>query len=181
MKTTGISGLFFTAVAAATMTCAAALLASSNANAANQISLSGAIAQSCSINVTADGNASALNLAASGAQRVQVGTIAQSCNKKAGYTIAVTSTNCAAGAKVIGSVSGDSLAYSVEANNPTTGGSTAVVTGLLAAVCTGQNARTVTNAKIPSEDSTVFVNYTGSTGLAADTYQDTLTFTMTVN
>ncbi len=63
----------------------------------------------------------------------------------------------------------------------TTGGSSAIVTGLLATACTGQNARVVSNAKINGENSTLFVNYTGDGGLSADTYQDTLTLTMNVN
>lgn len=156
-----------------------------SAAAAATLTLTGSITQNCTVNVTADPGATTLNLTAAGAQRVQVGTVSQSCNKKAGYTIAVTSSHCAsptpAGAKLQGSVGSETLRYSVESNNPTTGGSTATVTGLLATSCTNQNARTVTNAKINGENSTFFVNYTGDSTLAADTYQDTLTITMNVN
>lgn len=151
---------------------------------ATQITLTGTVAQNCTIDVTADANASSLNLTAAGSQHVQIGTILQNCNKKAGYTVTVTSANCAtgtAGAKVIGALaSPENLAYSVSATNPSTGGSTNP-TGLLATVCTAQVARTVTNAKISGETSTVFADYTGNTALAADTYTDTLTFTMNVN
>ena len=162
----------------------AALCVSDGVQAATQITMTGSVAQNCTINVTADPNASALNLTATGTQRIQVGTVLQNCNKRAGYSIAVTSTNCAAaptGAKLVGTVSGDTLAYAVESDNPTTGGSSATVTGLLASACTGQNARAVSNAKISAENSTVFISYTGSTSLSADSYQDTLTFTMNVN
>lgn len=162
---------------------AAAFAAWTAAHAASQILLNGAVGQNCSINVTTDSGASTLDLTTSGAHRVLVGTVAQTCNKKAGYSIAVTSTNCAAapaGAKLIGTASGEALSYSVESNNPTTGGSSATVTGLLATTCTGQNARVVSNAKINGENSTVYVNYTGNGALSADTYQDTLTLTMNV-
>ncbi|MHB1204666.1 MAG: hypothetical protein ACYCZX_03785 [Rhodospirillaceae bacterium] len=154
------------------------------AQGASQIILNGSVSQNCAINVTPDAGASTLDLTTSGARRVQVGAVSQTCNKKAGYSLAVTSANCAAapaGAKLTGSTAGATLAYSVESNNPTTGGSSAIVTGLLATACTGQNARVVSNAKINGENSTLFVNYTGDGGLSADTYQDTLTLTMNVN
>jgi len=151
--------------------------------AANDILLQGTVAQNCTIDVTAAAAASNLPLTTAGAQRVQVGAVQQSCNKKVGYTLAVTSATCAtapAGAKVADSVSGEFLAYSGEFANPTTGGSQASVTGLLATTCTGQVGRDVTSAKIVGESSTVFVNFTGDAGLAAGTYQDTLTITMNV-
>jgi hypothetical protein len=151
--------------------------------AANDIILQGTVAQNCTVDVTTDAAAGNLPLTSTGAQRVQVGSVLQNCNKKVGYTLAVTSANCAAaptGAKVADSVSGEYLVYSGEFANPTTGGSTASVTGLLASACTGQTGRDVTNAKIISETSTVYVNFTGDAGLAAGTYQDTLTITMNV-
>lgn len=151
--------------------------------AANDILLQGTVAQNCTVDVIAAAAASNLPLTTPGAQRVQVGTVQQNCNKKVGYTLAVTSATCAtapAGAKVIDAVSGESLAYSGEFANPTTGGSQASVTGLLATVCTAQIGRDVTDAKVVGETSTVFVNFTGDGGLAAGTYQDTLTITMNV-
>jgi hypothetical protein len=152
--------------------------------AANQILLQGTVAQNCTINVTANPSASNLPLTASGAQHVTVGTVLQSCNKKNGYTLVVTSANCASpvptGAKVYDSVSGDYLSYSAEFTNPTTGGSASDVTGLLGSACSGQNGRDVTNAKISNETSTVYVNFTGSSTLSAATYTDTLTITMNV-
>lgn len=150
--------------------------------AAVTIPLSGTVAQNCTIDVTTTANASNLDLI-DGVQHVQVGNVNQSCNKKAGYTLSLTSANCAtptpAGAKVYDSVSGEFLAYSGEFINPTTGGSSSDVTGLLATVCSGQTARDVTNAKVNNEDSTVWVNYTGNATLAAGTYTDTLTVTLT--
>lgn len=151
--------------------------------AANDILLQGTVAQNCTVDVTATAGATTLPLTTAGAQRVQVGSVLQNCNKKLGYTLAVTSASCAtapAGAKVVDSVSGEYLAYSGEFANPTTGGSTASVTGLLASACAGQTGRDVTNAKITAETSTVYINFTGSADLAAGTYQDTLTITMNV-
>lgn len=151
--------------------------------AATTILLQSTVAASCTVNVNADAGALNLPLTTAGAQRVQVGTAEQSCNKKVGYTLTVASANCAAapiGAKVVDSVSAELLSYSAEFANPTTGGSTASVTGLLASACAGQTGRDVTNWKASAENSTVFINFTGSTGLAAGTYQDTLTLTMNV-
>lgn len=151
--------------------------------AAQNIQLQGTAAQNCTIDVTADAAASTLPLTTAGAQRIQVGTVTQNCNKKAGYTLSVTSANCAAaptGGKVVDAAVGESLSYSGEFANPTTGGSTASVTGLLASACSSQVARDVTNAKIASEISTVFVNFTGDAALAAGTYTDTLTVVLAV-
>jgi hypothetical protein len=151
--------------------------------AANQIVLQGTVAQSCSIAVNQDAAAGNLPLTASGSQRIQVGTVVQNCNRNQGYTLSITSQNCAAqptGAKLIDPASNDRLIYTGEFNNPTTGGSQATVTNLLAQACTGQFGRDVSNAIITSETSAVYVNYTGNAGLTAGTYQDTLTITLNV-
>jgi hypothetical protein len=164
--------------------CGGALFHILPAGAASQITLTGTVAHNCTINVTPSAGASGLNLT-DGAQHVAVGSIAQSCNKKAGYTIVVTSANCTTpaptGAKLVGTSGGEKLGYSVESQNPTTGGRVSTVTGLLASNCTGQNARAVTNAKVTGEVSNIFVNFSGNAALSADTYQDTITFTMNVN
>jgi len=158
------------------------IAAPGNSLAADQgILLQGIVSANCSIAVTADPAASALPLAVAGAQRIKVGTVLQNCNKKTGYTLKVESANCAAlpvGAKVIDPVSGESLPYSVEFNNPTTGGSPAIVANLLANTCQAVAGREVTNAKVVTESSQIYVNYTGSPLLAAGTYQDTVTVTL---
>ena len=149
--------------------------------AANQIILRGTVAANCSINVTPDNNAQNLVLTSTPAQPVVVGTVTQSCNKKAGYTLTVASANCSSGAKLIDpSPGGENLPYSVQFTNPTTGNSTSPVTGLLASACDNPVGRDVSNAKINSELSTVYVAYTGNPNLAAGTYQDTLTLSMNV-
>ena len=133
------------------------------------------------IAVMPDPAAMSLPLTAAVAQRILVGTVLQYCNKKTGYTLVITSANCSTapvGAKVVDTVSGESVPYSVEMDNPTTGGSRAVVSGLLASTCLSAVGRDVLNAKIVYETSQVYASYTGSTLLAAGTYQDTLTFTL---
>jgi hypothetical protein len=152
-------------------------------DAANTILLRGTVAQNCTVDVTTLGTASTLPLTATGAQRIQVGTVLQSCNKKTGYTLTVESQNCVtapAGAKLVDSVSAESLAFSGEFANPTTGGSAASVTNLMSSTCTSQIGRDVTNAKVTAETSTIYVNFTGDATLAAGTYTDTLTITMNV-
>lgn len=151
--------------------------------AANTILLQGTVAHSCSIEVTTDTAAASLPLTSAGAQRVRVGSVQQNCNKRVGYSISVTSQNCAAqptGAKVIDPASNEHLVYSTEFQNPTTGGSQPSVTGLLSQACSGQFGRDVAGAKVSGEVSTVFVNFTGAPSLSAGTYQDTLTLTMNV-
>lgn len=145
--------------------------------------LQSTVAQNCTITATPSAGATNLSLTTTGAQHIEVGTVAQSCNNKNGYTLSLTSANCAAtpaGAKVSDSVSGEYLSYSGEFINPTTGGSSADVMGLLASSCAAANGRDVTNAKIGNETSTLYVNFTGSATLAAGTYQDTLTISITM-
>ncbi len=148
--------------------------------AANTIPLSGTAGAVCSISTTVDPGAANLPITTPGAQTVTVGTVLQSCNIAAGYTLTVASANCASvpiGAKLV--QGSNNLPFSVNATNPTTGGSTASVTGLLGSTCTGQIARDVTGATITSETSTIAAAFTGSATLFPGTYQDTLTFTMT--
>jgi hypothetical protein len=80
-------------------------------------------------------------------------------------------------------LAGEALRYSVEFNNPGTGGSQPTVTGLLDTACTGASkivGREVTNEKVRDEVSRIYVNYNGDSNLAADSYTDTLTITLVV-
>jgi hypothetical protein len=167
----------------------AVLFAPSRARAqtTDSIPLSGTMAQNCTISVTPTASATALDLT-DGAKHVDIGSIVQNCNKKTGYRITVDTDNCSVGtpgAKLIGAATTpETLSFSVEFANPTTGGSDASVTGLLSTQCTGDAyilGRETTGVKISAETSTVYANYTGDSGLAADTYTDTLRITMTVN
>lgn len=151
--------------------------------AANTILLQGTVSHNCTINVVAGTGAGNLPLTAAGAQRVQVGTVVQSCNKSVGYTLEVASQNCGAqptGAKIINPATNEYLAYGVEFTNPATGNSQTAVTGLLTQACSGQFGRDVSGSRIASETSTVFVNFNGNSNLSAGTYQDVLTITMNV-
>ena len=150
--------------------------------AATTILLQGTVAQNCTVSVTTLAAAASLPVSVASPANVNVGTAIQNCNKKVGYTLAVTSANCAAaptGAKLSDAVSAEALAYSVQFTNPTTGGSTATVSGLLATACTAATGRDVTNFKVVGENSGINVAFTGNAGLAAGTYTDTLTITMT--
>lgn len=151
------------------------------------IPLSATVTPNCTIVVTPTGAASALDLSA-GAKQVAIGNILQNCNKKIGYRITVGSDNCAtgtAGAKLIGALaSPENLRYTLVFTNPSTGGSQTLVSGLLSTACSGDDSfilgREVSSAKIINENSTVFADYVGDDGLAADTYTDVVRLTMTV-
>ncbi len=149
--------------------------------AATTILLSGTVMGQCTIAVTPTPQAVELPVITPGAQRVLIGSVVQDCNKKQSYIVSMSSVNCTvapAGGKILEPVSGEYLSYSGEFANPTTGGSTPSVTGLLATACTGQIGRSVNNAKISNETSTVYVNFTGSSTLGAGTYQDTVTISL---
>ena len=158
------------------------------------INVSASVAQNCSIVTTADsglGTALTTALTGSGAQTVTVGTVAQSCNKKAGYTISVSSANCSAttvgsatapvGAKLINSETGSEeyQTYSVSFTNP----SGANPTNLLATSCTAAIGRNVAGSKVSNQSSDVKISFT--TGVNGDvagagTFSDVLTIDMTV-
>ncbi|MEQ9333854.1 hypothetical protein [Thalassobaculum sp.] len=151
--------------------------------AATSIFLSGYVAGKCTIGVTPDIEAVNLAVDTTAPQRVPIGSVLQDCNGKRSYAIAVTSWNCAApptGGKLMADGTDDYLPYTVEFNNPTTGGSQGVVTNLLATACTGQIARTVTSHNVSDETSTVYLNFTGSTELEAGTYEDVVTISITM-
>lgn len=153
-------------------------------DAASTILLSGMVAGKCTVGVSADAQAANLPITTSGAQRVLVGTLLQNCTGSRSYTLAVSSMNCAispTGGKLRSDDSGEYLSYSAEFNNPTTGGSQAVVTGLLASACTGQIGRQVTSAKVTNETSSLYVNFAGTPGLGAGTYQDIVTISLNMN
>lgn len=161
-----------------------AALAGSAAQSANQIQLVGNVSRKCTLSATPDPASSNLALTLSGSQRVAIGTIAQDCNGNVDFLMQVFSANCVnapTGAKLVDPATDEFLEYTVESENPTSGGSTPLVTGLLDSACTNQVAREVTHGRVRNEISTFYVRYTGSPILSAGTYQDTLTITLTVN
>ena len=155
---------------------AATLMAATAANAAltGNVALSGNVPQNCSIAVTATGN-SGIDLSTTTAD-LQVATVAEDCNKKAGYAISVTTTNGVAASASTGLFNGDTggntdtVAYSVKYDSSAltfTNGADA-------------SARTASD-KVNGQVSPVTISFTGAPTAAADTYADTLNFTMTVN
>lgn len=151
--------------------------------AATSIFLSGVVPGKCTIGVTAVPAAVSLPVELSGSQRVQIGSVLQDCNGKRSYAIAVTSWNCAlapVGGKLLADGSTDRVPYTVEFNNPTSGGSQAVVTDLMASSCTGQIARSVTSSNVSNQTSTVYVNFTGVPDLTAGIYEDVVTISITM-
>jgi hypothetical protein len=145
------------------------------------ILISGTVPGKCTVAVSTDSAAANLPITANGTQRVQVATALQDCTGNRSYVLTVSSMNCAfdpVGAKLRSVESSDYLRYSVEFNNPTTGGSQPIVTGLLESACTEQIAREVNKGKTSNETSTVFVNFAGLPGLAAGVYQDVVTISL---
>lgn len=149
--------------------------------AATAILLSGTVAGKCTINVSSTSQAVELPITSPQAHRIMIGSALQDCNGTRSYIVSITSMNCAvapAGGKVLNTESGEFLPFSAEFVNPASGGSTPVVTGLLATSCAGQIGRQVTNGKVAGETSQIFLNFTGSSDLGAGTYQDIVTISL---
>jgi hypothetical protein len=146
------------------------------------INLAGVSGPTCSISVAPDANATSLPVAVDNASHTTtVGRITQNCNNSGGYTLDVTSANCSAGARLRDVPLTHELSYSVNSDNgsPTPDGSWDV-TGLLAASCTGQIARTA-SAPVTNYLTDLAVVFTASTALYPGSYTDTLTITMTAS
>ena len=146
------------------------------------INLAGVSGPTCSISVAPDANASSLPVAADNLlHTVTVGRITQNCNNAGGYTLEVTSANCATGARLRDVPLTHELSYSVNSDNgsPTPDGSWDVTT-LLAGSCTGQVARTA-SAPVTNYYTDLGVVFTASTSLYPGSYTDTLTITMTAS
>lgn len=151
--------------------------------AASSLFLSGTVEGRCTINVVADAQAGNLDITAPGAQRVMIGSVQQDCNGRRTYMLTVSSRNCAVvptGGKLMNENSNEILPYSIEFNNPTTGWSQPVVTGLLESACTYQIGRFVLLGRVRDETSTLFVNFTGIPDLAAGAYQDVVTVSINI-
>jgi spore coat protein U-like protein len=144
----------------------------------------GADAAHCSLIFNAAPLAMLLPITAVTPQRIQVGTLIQDCSGNASFSLVVASGNCPhspTGAKLMDPITLEFVRYSVEFDNPTTGGSLPIITGLLAAACSGADGRDVIKAKISNESSAIFLNFTGSDLLAAGTYSDTLSVKLNMN
>jgi len=154
------------------------------------IHLQGTRGAVCTIVVHESGQYATLPFTNGAHNDVSVGSVDQDCNRLAGYKLWISSANCVvgSGAQLKGAiVSPEQVHYTVKFDNPNTAGAGDVdFTGLLATVCNlapvaGTIARDVSNYKVPTETSDVFISYTVPGTLGADTYTDVLTINMVLN
>ena len=158
-----------------TATAAAALLIAASAAQAGttgSVNLSGSIAQSCNISVSAQSIASNLDLTTTSSSTT-VANVTENCNDKLGYKVTLTTQNGDTTGTFKGASSGnnDTLNYTVTYNGAaqTFSGKNVQVTNATARTAAGG----VTKA--------LAIAFTGTASLNADTYTDTLTLTMTAN
>jgi spore coat protein U-like protein len=168
------------------------VLASSPSSAADvrtgNIVVRGVKADHCWITVVDDG--ATLDLETStAATGTKIGHVIQNCNKKAGYTLKLSSTNCTTdvdGAKLASgptTIPTEYLNYSIRVA-PNGGGTQPIIASLLDNGCdldADVLARDVSNEKINNEQTNVYAVYSANPALSADTYTDVLRITMTVN
>lgn len=138
------------------------------APAQSSITLSGAVGESCTLTITASGSYDNLNLTG-GQSNVAVGSAVENCNDGKGYKVTVGTRNGRSSAILKGTSYGQTLVYGV------TYGSTATI------AFAGSTA-TATAAQGPGFTTiAIGVSYGSGASLAADTYSDTLTFTLRTN
>jgi hypothetical protein len=147
-------------------------------NRSGQIQLTGSNALSCTLAIVAGGSYNSLSLGTTQSD-TPVGTSTETCNDLKGYYVTVASTNAGAGGtspyfKGSNAQNSVTLAYAVNY-----GSNTALTFAGGSATASTYNAYSASNAA--GNTVTVGVSYTGTPSLPADTYTDTLTFTMTVN
>ncbi len=135
---------------------------------AQSITLSGAVAQSCHLTITASGSYNALTLATAQSD-VVVGTSAENCNDGKGYKVTIGTKNGTSSGLLKGTSYSQTLAYGVNY------GSTATLT------FAGSTATATNTSAAGFATYTLGVTYASGAQLTANTYTDTLTFTMTTN
>lgn len=126
------------------------------------------VTQSCHLTVTAAGSYNNLNLG-SAQTDVTVGTSVEDCNDSKGYKVTVGTRNGTNSAVLKGKTYGQTLAYGVNYG----GASTLTFSGSTATATNSSHTGFTTI--------TLGVSYASGAHLTADTYSDTLTFTMTTN
>ena len=129
------------------------------------LSLSGTVSPITAITVTADPNASALPVGTA-TSNLKIATVVELSNSKSGYTVTLSSTNGAVLKETAGT---DSLAYSLTYN------STPVTFTAGSATLTTSTTRSATAA---GSSNTLYISF-GAAFLNADSYTDSLTFTIT--
>ena len=135
---------------------------------AQSITLSGTVAQSCNLTITSSGSYNSLTLT-SAQSNVTVGTAGENCNDGKGYKVTIGTKNGTTSGMLKGTSYNQTLAFGLNYGSSTTltfAGSTATATNTNAAGFTTY---------------TIGVTYAAGTQLTADTYTDTLTFTMATN
>lgn len=132
------------------------------------LTLTGTVAQSCNLTITPSGSYNSLNLTTAQSD-LTIGTSGENCNDGKGYKVTIGTRNGTSTGLLKGTSYSQTFAYGVNYGSTTTltfAGSTA----------------TATNTNAPGFTTyTVGVTYATPTRLTADTYTDTLTFTMTTN
>jgi len=164
----------------------AALAASGSAHAATtgSVQLEGTLAAVLEIAVSAASAASSIDLSVDASSGITVATVTEKSNSAGGYTVTVTSSNlsggdCATAAPCLLGQDGDNddeLSYTISYDGVTVSSFTngaATVTDTTIGQTAADRVNDGTSGKA------VQISYDGSTSfLAADTYQDTLTFTI---
>lgn len=144
------------------------LPAMAQASSTGSITIYGTVPLTCSIAVTQLGATAGSPLDLTNNYTDQaIATVAETCNRHAGYVVTVETANGSASGRLVGGVSSDSLSYSLKYN-----GSNVGFSGGIATV-------TDANAKANNVVRNVTLSLTGDGTLAADTYTDSLTFTIT--
>ncbi len=149
-----------------------ALSNSAQAATSENLNLSGSVASILSIAVSANATASGLGLTSSTAGS-DIGVVTETCNDADGYTVSVTSANgvtqSAANGVLIGGSHSETLSYSLTYNSSavTFVNGVGEVTNVNEKTAAGGVAKTVQIIYDPT-----------SSNLAADSYSDTLTFSI---
>jgi len=159
-------GVKFRVIVITMLLCAALIPAFADTSAT--LSLKGSVAASSSISITAASAATSLTLNSStSTDTVTVGTITALSNSPTGYSVSVSSAN---GGNLKGAVSSntDSIAYTLYVNGASCPLSTSAQ--IISALSS--------SSKTTGTTTTLSIMYTENTTLSADTYSDTITFTI---
>ncbi len=153
----------------------ALLFAGGAANAANTITLIGTVPQLCSLDVVAAGAATGIALDTT-ATALAVGSVNETCNDDAGYSVDMATTNGTTSGMLKSTAGADDAAHTI---------SYAVkYAGVVATPASGTVTVTDADAAVAGTGTVnkpITIAYTGATAAnsAAADYTDTLTFTMT--
>ena len=144
-----------------------------DAQTTGKITLAGSNAQVCTLAITPSGSYNSLNLANT-ATNSTVGTSVESCNDLNGYSVTVASANGGPYLKGSNNLNSATLAYGVNY------GSNSTLT-FASGSATADTFSSYTPSANYNHTITVGVSYAGTPNLPADTYTDTLTFTLSSN